>query len=69
MVYSTWFSVLLPMSVDIWLLLFIATMAVIVCLMLIKALKEGKFRMADLSEIFLLVISSLLGQGVGEIPR
>lgn len=57
------------MSVDIWLLLFIATMAVIVCLMLIKALKEGKFRMADLSEIFLLVISSLLGQGVGDIPR
>ena len=57
------------MSFDIWLLLLIATMGVIGCLILIKIMKEGKFSMSYLSEASLLVISSLLGQGVGEIPR
>ena len=57
------------MSLDIWLLLLIATMSVIGCLILIKIMKEGKLSMSYLSEASLLVISSLLGQGVGEIPR
>ena len=57
------------MSFDIWLLLLIATMGVIGCLILIKIMKEGIFSMSYLSETSLLVISSLLGQGVGEIPR
>ena len=62
---SSWFSFLLPMSTEVWISLLVATIIVIVTMAFITKMSNGPENYSSLIQI----LSSLLGQGSGEIPR
>ena len=62
---SSWFSFLLPMSSELWICLLLATIVVIATMAFLNKINNGLDNISSLTQI----LSSLLGQGSGEIPR
>ena len=62
---SSWFLFLLPMSSELWICLVLATIVVITTMAFLNKINNGLDNFSSLTQI----LSSLLGQGSGEIPR
>ena len=65
--HSSWFTFLFPISFDVWLSLLVATAVVMMSMIILKVMNEGK--RVSVSGSLMMILSSLLGQTLGETPR
>ena len=65
--HSSWFTFLFPISFDVWMSLFIATAVVMISMVILKVMNEGS--RFDLTGALMMVMSSMLGQTIGDAPR
>ena len=65
--HSSWFTFLFPISFDVWMSLFAATAVVMISMIILKVMNEGS--KVDLTGALMMVMSSMLGQTIGDAPR
>ena len=65
--HSSWFTFLFPISFDVWMSLFVATAVVMISMIILKVMNEGS--KVDLTGALMMVMSSMLGQTIGDAPR
>ena len=65
--HSSWFTFLFPISFDVWMSLFVALAVVMISMIILKVMNEGS--RVHLTGALMMIMSSLLGQTMGEAPR
>ena len=65
--HSSWFTFLFPISFDVWMSLFVALAVVMISMIILKVMNEGS--KVHLTGALMMIMSSLLGQNMGEAPR
>ena len=65
--HSSWFTFLFPISFDVWISLFVALAVVMISMIILKVMNEGS--RVHLTGALMMIMSSLLGQTMGDAPR
>ena len=65
--HSSWFTFLFPISFDVWMSLFVALAVVMISMIILKVMNEGS--RVHLTGALMMIMSSLLGQTMGDAPR